>query len=80
MLSGLLAEATSALELLDAGRLDELAGRLETLVARSGGLVVTAEIAARHRVFASVLRATGENLNILKRVARGAGEESAWVR
>ena len=76
----MLAEATAALARLDAERLEGLAGRLETLLASSAGLTATDEIAARHRLFAGVLRATGENLDILKRVACGAGAGGAWAR
>jgi hypothetical protein len=62
-------EATAALACLDAEALGELearALRLQALLSSSVRLT-TPEIAARHRVFAGVVKATGENLGILDR-------------
>lgn len=74
-----MSDATRALEQMDAARLDTLAARLQELLASPARVVTTPEIAARHRVFVSVLRATSDNLNILKRVASTAGEEAQWA-
>ncbi len=69
----MLAEATAALTRLDAARLELIAAKLGALA--PGAVMGTAEIAARQRVFASVLRATGNNLAVLRRVA---GEVNLW--
>ncbi len=77
-LSAVLSEATAAVERFDIQALGELELRARTLqTALAGGLQlrVSAEIAARHRVFAAVVRATGENLAILE-----GTQETRWAR
>lgn len=64
---------------LDEAGLEVLAGKLQALLASPVRVLGTPEIAARQRVFAGVLRATAENLEILRRVACGPGEGSAWA-
>ena len=76
----LLVDATEALGVLDAERLGSIAARLQTLLDSQTGVTSTAEIASRQRVFASVLRATAENIAILRRVACSAAEVPAWGR
>jgi len=71
-LSGLLAEATAALSVLDAAALERIGERAAILDSQrgkaeqsAGGGVV--ELQARFRVFAQILTATGENLKALAR-------------
>jgi hypothetical protein len=84
-LAGLLQEATGALARLDAealGELEERAVRLQALLAAGARITTLREIAARHRVFAGVVKATGENLGVLERVSagRGYGAGDPWAR
>ncbi len=79
-LRAVLAEATDAVARLDTRALSELEQRaraLQAMIAGGAGMCVSAEIAARHRVFAAVVRATGENLAILEGARSG---ESRWAR
>jgi hypothetical protein len=74
----LLEEATQALARLDAetlGRLEERALRLQALLAEGLSIGSMREIAARHRVFAAVVQATGESLSILQRASSSGGYE-----
>ena len=65
-------DATDALTRLDAEALEELGSRAQRLRALNGGAGCECpEVAARFRVFADVLRRTGEGLRVLERV-RGA--------
>ena len=75
--AGLIDEATGALARLDAAALGELevrAAGLWTLGLEGAG---TAEVAARLRVFASVLRETDRGLQVLARVQ---GRGTTWGR
>ena len=78
-----LSEATRAVARLDTEALGLLELRARRLHARLLGGVefrMSAEIAARHRVFAKVVRATGENLAILEGVRkRDAGRDARWA-
>ena len=78
----LLEEATLALTEFAVERLEQVALTLDAILARRGHLSSTAELAARHKVFAGVLQATGDNLGVLQRLA---GESSSragieWAR
>ena len=73
----LLTDATEALGVLDADRLGFIADKLQVLLTSQTSLRSTREIAARQRVFASVLRATGDNIAVLERVS---GEGTVWGR
>jgi hypothetical protein len=75
-----LEEATGALARLDADELSQLelrALRLQDLLANGARLMALPELQARHRVFASVVRATGDNLAILQRAGM---RETRWDR
>jgi len=66
--------ATEALARLDSealGELEERALRVQALLAQGAGFLALPEVMARHRVFAGVVRATGENLRVLERVGMG---------
>jgi hypothetical protein len=52
---------------LDADALGRLELRALTLIRDGVAMSALPEIAARHRVFAAVVAATGENLNIMER-------------
>jgi len=68
-LRAVLTEATDAVARFDTQALGELelrARTLQAMLAGGTGICISAEVAARHRVFAAVVRATGENLAILE--------------
>jgi hypothetical protein len=88
-------EAIDALRVLDAARLETLQESLQlrasALALEVHTLVTTdrlrelAEVSARFRVLARVIRATGENLSVLRRagvtgMAGILGEELPWAR
>lgn len=78
----LLEEATNALTEFAVERLEQVVLSLDAILARRGRIASTAEVAARYQVFVGVLRATGENLGLLQRLA---GENSSktgmrWAR
>jgi hypothetical protein len=75
-----LEDSTGALIRLDAdelGRLERFALRLQSSLANGPQLMALPELHARHRVFASVVRATGENLAILERAGT---RDARWDR
>ena len=80
----MLVEATDALARLDSDALEELerrAVKLQALIVGGVSAMALSEIAARHRVFAGVVKATGENLGILDRVASaGVYGRNPWAR
>ena len=70
-LGRLLLEATDALSRLDAealGNIEQRALNLQALIADGARIFALPELQARHRVFAAVVAATGENLGVLERV------------
>jgi hypothetical protein len=73
----LLDEATGALSRLDVETLEAVERRAAGLRVLSG-MGLSAELASRHRVFGSVVRATGENLAVLERAA-GVGDAGRGV-
>lgn len=78
----MLEEATGALTEFAVERLEQIALGLDSILANRGQLASTAELAARYRVFAGVLRATGDNLGVLRRLAGESvsGTGMPWVR
>ena len=67
-----LVEATDALARLDSDALEELerrAVKLQALIVGGVSAMALSEIAARHRVFAAVVEATGENLRVMRRIS-----------
>ena len=80
-LAALLDAATSALARFDAEQLERLGARaLELQALRSLDGVAAGEAAARLRVFASVLRATGSGLDVLRRVSASHSQPSLEPR
>ena len=81
-LDELLEEATRALARMDAPALELLHERaLELRALRDGGGAGTMETAARFRVFANVLRGTGQGLGVLGRMrGEGAAGGTPWGR
>ncbi len=74
-------EATVALGEFAVQRLERVALDLEAILESRGRVTPTAELAARYRVFAGVLRSTGENLDVLQRVAASTSEAGMpWGR
>ena len=75
--AALIDEATGALARLDAGALGELEVRAAGLWTLGVEAAAADEIAARLRVFASVLRETDRGLRVLARVQ---GRGNTWGR
>jgi hypothetical protein len=76
-LGRVLEAATGALACLDSDKLCELERRvleMQALLAGGARIAGVPEIMARHRVFAGVVRATGENLRVLE----GAGSRGVY--
>jgi hypothetical protein len=78
---GLLDETRYALANLRTEDLEELAERAQRALASNVGVLPPdhRELAARHRVLGEVIAATGQNLNVLRRL-RGLDGSQRWVR
>ncbi len=76
--------ATDALARLDAEALGELERRaMELKALPTGNLTSLSHLQAGYRVFAAVVRATGENLGVLERSGGAYGaarSRSPWAR